>query len=235
MNQANPSNSRPSVKPHLFAESWRILRINSEFVQAIDTLSGLPAGVSVFGSARLKPENEWYQKAVAVGRGLAERNVTTITGGGPGIMEAGNKGAYEAGGVSVGLNIALPHEQKPNEYQTHEIHFDYFFVRKVMFVRYSRAFINFPGGFGTMDEFFESMTLIQTSKTPLAPVVLVGKEFWGGMLDWARETLRDKYQTISPKDLELFRITDDPDEAVAWVCDWCEEHPLPEVQEDMTA
>jgi len=218
--------SHPRISPHLFTESWRIMRINSEFVQAIDTLSQLPPGISVFGSARLKPEHEWYQKAEAAGRLLAERKTTAITGGGPGVMEAANKGAYEAGGVSVGLNIALPHEQKPNDYQTHELHFDYFFVRKVMFVRYSRAFINFPGGFGTMDEFFEAMTLIQTQKTAPAPVVLVGKAFWGGLIDWIAGTMRDEFQTVSPHDLDRFKLTDDPEEAVQWVCDWCDENPL---------
>ncbi|MEO0483516.1 MAG: TIGR00730 family Rossman fold protein [Planctomycetota bacterium] len=216
----------PSISPHLFTESWRIMRINSEFVQAIDTMSQLPPGISVFGSARLKPEHEWYQRAETAGRALAERQATVITGGGPGVMEAANKGALEAGGVSVGLNIALPHEQKPNDYQTHELHFDYFFVRKVMFVRYSRAFINFPGGFGTMDEFFEAMTLIQTQKTAPAPVVLVGKAFWSGLIDWIGSTMRDEFQTVSPHDLDRFQITDDPEEAVQWVCDWCDENPL---------
>lgn len=206
------------ISEHLFAESWRVLRIMSEFVEGIDSLSALPPGVSVFGSARLRPGSRWYDAAERLGALLADRGVTVITGGGPGIMEAANKGAYENGGVSVGLNIQLPHEQKPNPYQTHELTFDYFFVRKVMFVRYAFGFVNFPGGFGTMDEFFESLTLIQTEKINPFPVVLVGKDFWGEMLGWMGTIMRDRYKTISPDDLHLVRLTDDPEEAADLVC-----------------
>jgi uncharacterized protein (TIGR00730 family) len=145
---------------------------------------------------------------------LVGRGFPVITGGGPGIMEAGNKGALEAGGVSVGLNITLPREQEPNPYQSIELSFRYFFIRKVMFVKYARGFIIFPGGFGTMDEFFEALTLMQTLKIVPFPVVLVGKEFWSGLLDWFRKTLDEKYHTISPGDFKLFHLTDDVDEAV---------------------
>lgn len=200
-------------------ESWRVLRIMGEFVQGFEVLSSLPTGVSVFGSARTSPNDPWYAKARELGSMLASRRLAVITGGGPGIMEAANRGAHESGGISVGLNISLPHEQKPNPYQTHELIFDYFFVRKVMFVKYSRAVVIFPGGFGTMDEFFESMTLLQTLKIDPVPVVLVGKDFWGDLIGWMGATMRDRYRAISPEDLRLFHVTDDPAEALRIVCD----------------
>lgn len=206
------------VTDHFFTESWRVLRIMAEFVEGVDTLAHLPPAVSIFGSARTKPGAEWYDAAEQLAGLIAKRGVGVITGGGPGIMEAANKGAFEAGGTSIGLNIQLPHEQKPNPYQTHELTFDYFFVRKVMFVRHSMGFVNFPGGFGTMDEFFESLTLIQTNKIDPFPVALVGKSFWGDMLAWMRRSMRDEHQTISPEDLDLFLVTDDLDEAAEHVC-----------------
>lgn len=195
-------------------EAWRMFRILSEFVEGFETLCDIGPAVTVFGSARTKLDNLYYQKAVECGRKLANHKYAVITGGGPGIMEAANKGAFEAGGTSVGLNISLPMEQHPNPYQTHEITFRYFFARKVMFVKYAVGFICFPGGFGTMDEFFESMTLIQTHKTSPFPVVLIGTEFWGGLMDWIKETMLEKYGCISEGDLDLFRITDSVDEAV---------------------
>lgn len=200
-------------------ESWRVLKIMSEFVDGFETLAGIPPAVSVFGSARTPQDHEVYAMAEEVGRGLADRGLATITGGGPGVMEAANKGAFEAGGVSVGLNIALPMEQLPNPYQTVKLDFNYFFCRKVMFVKYARAFIIFPGGFGTMDEFFESLTLIQTLKIRPFPVVCVGGAFWNGLLTWIDETMRAGYGTIGEKDLDLVRVVERADEAVQFVFD----------------
>jgi uncharacterized protein (TIGR00730 family) len=168
----------------------------------------------VFGSARTPPEDKYYQLAVECSAKLARRGFAVITGGGPGIMEAANRGAAEAGGTSVGLNITLPTEQAPNPHQNVELDFRYFFVRKVMFVKYARGFIIFPGGFGTMDEFFESLTLIQTLKVVPFPVVLIGREFWGGLLEWIRHTMNERFHTISPGDFDLFHLTDSVDEAV---------------------
>lgn len=198
----------------LASESWRVFKIMAEFVDGFETLNTLPPAVSVFGSSRMAPENPSYQHAERVGRLLAEHGIATITGGGPGIMEAANKGAYEAGGISVGLNIALPMEQIPNPYQTVKLDFNYFFCRKVMFVKYAKAFIIFPGGFGTMDEFFEALTLIQTLKIKPFPVVCIGEAFWGGLIEWIRAVMRDAFETVSPHDLELVRVTDDVEEAV---------------------
>lgn len=198
----------------LNGETWRVFRIMAEFVEGFETMSRVGKAVTVFGSARTTEDNPWYQKAVELGRKLAEGGFSVITGGGPGIMEAANRGAYEAGGRSVGLNITLPQEQTPNPYQTEELNFHYFFVRKVMFVKYASAFVNFPGGFGTMDEFFESMTLIQTLKIEPFPVVCFGVEFWSGLVEWMRHTMRDQYHNINPDDLDWFRVTDDVDEAV---------------------
>jgi len=195
-------------------ETWRVFRIMAEFVEGFETMSRIGPAVTVFGSARTKPGHHYYEKAVELGRKLAEAKFTVITGGGPGIMEAANRGAYEAGGRSVGLNISLPMEQKPNPYQTDELDFRYFFVRKVMFVKYASAFVNFPGGFGTMDEFFESMTLIQTQKIDPFPVICFGKKFWTPMVDWLRETLLDENENINPEDMQRFRVTDDVDEIV---------------------
>lgn len=206
-------------KTLLTYESWRIFRIMSEFVEAFDTLATLGPAVSVFGSARTPENDPYYNLAVECSKRLVERGFAVITGGGPGIMEAANRGALEADGVSIGLNISLPMEQKPNPYQNVELDFRYFFCRKVMFVKYARGFIIFPGGFGTMDEFFESLTLIQTLKVQPFPVVLIGTDFWSGLLGWIRSTLDEKYHTISPDDLDLFRLTDDVDEAVSIIHD----------------
>jgi uncharacterized protein (TIGR00730 family) len=194
-------------------ESWRVFRIMAEFVEAIETLSGVKHAVSIFGSARTKPDDPYYRKAELLARRLVEKGFGVITGGGPGIMEAANKGAAEAGGQSVGMNIRLPLEQKPNPYANVSIDFKYFFIRKVMFVKYAVAYVILPGGFGTMDELFEAMTLIQTKRINSFPVILMGSECWKGLYDWLRETmLRDN--RISQEDLERFQILDDPDEAV---------------------
>jgi len=198
-------------------ESWRLFRILSEFVEGFETMSSIGDGVTVFGSARTKPDNQYYQLAEHCGKQLVGAGFSVITGGGPGIMEAANKGAYEAGGNSVGLNISLPMEQHPNPFQTHELMFRYFFARKVMFVKYAKAFIIFPGGFGTMDEFFESMTLIQTLKIDPFPVILIGSSFWTGLIDWVREVMLEKEHNISPDDMKLFQIMDDVDEAVHFI------------------
>jgi len=205
-------------------ETWRLFRILSEFVDAIEVMHELPHGVSVFGSARTRPDAPYYQQAEACGRKLAEAGLPVITGGGPGVMEAANKGAFEAEGTSIGLNIALPMEQEPNAYQTHELNFRYFFARKVMFVKYARGFIIFPGGFGTMDEFFESLTLMQTMKIDPFPVVCVGTRYWGGLIDWVRGTMLEEFGTISDKDMDLFHLTDDVDEAVDIMVN-CSEQP----------
>lgn len=202
-------------------ETWRLFRILSEFVDGIETLSTLQNAVTIFGSARTPPEDPYYLQAVEAGRLFADAKFSVITGGGPGIMEAANKGAFEARGQSVGLNIALPMEQHANPYLTHSLTFRYFFIRKVMFVKYACGFVIFPGGFGTMDEFFESMTLIQTLKIAPFPVVLIGHEFWDGLLDWLRTTMRDKYNYIGPKDMDIFTVTDDVEDAVRLIGSGC--------------
>ena len=195
-------------------ETWRIFRIIAEFVEGIEVMSHVGPAVSVFGSSRTPPDDPYYKQAMELAAKLARHGFAVITGGGPGIMEAANKGALEAGGKSVGLNIALPHEQVPNAFQNIDLDFHYFFARKVMFVKYASAFVCFPGGFGTMDEFFESMTLIQTEKTPPMKVVLIGSSFWQPLADWIRNAMLNDRAAISPQDLGLFSITDDVDEAV---------------------
>ena len=194
-------------------ETWRIFRIMAEFVEGIEVMSQVGPAVTVFGSARTPPSDPYYQQAVKLGRLLSQRGFGVITGGGPGIMEAANKGAFEAGGKSVGLNIALPHEQAPNPFQNVELSFHYFFVRKVMFVKYAFALVCFPGGFGTMDEFFESMTLIQTEKMRPMKVVLIGEDFWGPLQTWLRDVMLKRHHNISPEDMHLFSITDDVEQA----------------------
>lgn len=197
-------------------ESWRIFRIMAEFIDGFEVLSKIPPAVSIFGSARTPPEDSNYQKAEKTAAKLCEKGYAVITGAGPGIMEAANKGAKEAGGVSVGLNINLPKEQKPNKYIGTYLDFRYFFVRKMMFVKYAIAFVIFPGGFGTLDEFFEPIQLIQTHKIKPFPVILVGKEFWGGLKDWIEKVLL-KEGKISPQDIDLFHIIDEPDEIVSFI------------------
>jgi uncharacterized protein (TIGR00730 family) len=194
-------------------ESWRIFRIMAEFVEAIEALSKLKNAVSIFGSARVTPDDPYYQKTEKLARRLAEKGFSVITGGGPGIMEAANKGAAEAGGKSVGMNIRLPFEQKPNAYANISIDYKYFFIRKVMFVKYAMAYIIMPGGFGTMDELFEALTLIQTRRIKSFPVILMGSEYWKGLVDWLKKTMV-RSGMILPEDLDFIEIIDDPDEAV---------------------
>ena len=192
----------------LAEDSWRMFRILGEFVQGFEEMADVGKAVTIFGSSRLREDHEVYAKAVDLSTRLASAGFAVVTGGGPGIMEAGNKGAFEAGGRSVGLNIALPHEQAPNPYQTASLDFTYFFVRKVMLVKYSTAFVVFPGGFGTIDELFEALTLIQTKKIKPFPVYLVGVAYWQGLIDWIKSTLvRDG--TVSEHDLHLFKLVDD--------------------------
>ena len=198
------------------ADPWRVLRIQGEFVAGFDALSKLPKAVTVFGSARTTPEDASYQLGVEVGRKLAEHSYAVITGGGPGIMEAANRGAHEAGGLSVGLGIELPHEQGLNEYVDLGLNFRYFFARKTMFLKYSQAFICLPGGMGTMDEFFEVMCMVQTGKVTNYPIVLMGTEYWTGLLEWMDKTLAAG-GFINERDRELFLLTDDPDEAVSHI------------------
>ncbi|MDG4475906.1 TIGR00730 family Rossman fold protein [Thiovibrio frasassiensis] len=198
-------------------DSWRLFRIMSEFVEGFDTLAsiGRPA-VSIFGSARTSPDNRYYQLAEQIAQDLAMAGYGIITGGGPGIMAAANKGAAMAEGLSIGLNINLPFEQEPNPFTNVPLSFKYFFVRKVMFIKYSMAFIGMPGGFGTMDELFESLTLIQTRRVKRFPVILVGSDYWGGLVDWIKERLlAENY--ISEDDLLYFQVMDDPDEVVKYI------------------
>jgi len=195
-------------------DSWRMFRIMGEFVEGFDSLSAvnIPA-VTIYGSARTPVDHPWYEMTVDIAARLVEEGYGVITGGGPGIMEAANKGASEAGGLSVGLNISLPHEQAPNPYANMSIEFKYFFVRKVMFMKYSMAFICMPGGFGSMDELFESLTLIQTQRIKPFPIILVGSSFWGGLIDWIKDQFLAN-GTISENDLDLIHIIDEPDEVI---------------------
>ena len=195
------------------SDPWRVLRILGEFVEGFDTLASVKDGVTIFGSARTRLDDPSYAATVETARLLARAGFTVITGGGPGIMEAGNKGARLGDGHTIGLNIELPFEQGTNEFVDTSMHFRYFFVRKTMFVKYSIGFVVFPGGFGTMDELFEALTLIQTGKIKHFPVVLFGRSYWKGLLDWMKDTMAAQ-RKIDPADLDLFSITDDPAEAV---------------------
>jgi uncharacterized protein (TIGR00730 family) len=200
-------------------DPWRIFRIMSEFVESFETLSQVGPGVTIFGSARMRKDDPNYQAAVAIGKGLAKHNLAVITGGGPGIMEAANHGAALGRGKSVGLNIELPFEQKGNRDVNVPLNFHYFFSRKVCFVKYSIAFVFMPGGFGTLDEFFEVITLVQTQRIPRYPLILFGKSYWSGLLHWAKTTVEHR-KFISPGDLELVTLTDDPEEAINIISDY---------------
>jgi uncharacterized protein (TIGR00730 family) len=208
-------------------DSWRMWRIMAEFVEGFEALGEIPPAVSIFGSARTRPGDKYYQLAEALAGLLAERGYAVVTGGGPGIMEAGNKGAAAKKGVSVGLNIELPLEQKANDFASTLINFRYFFTRKVMFVKYAVAFVILPGGYGTLDEMFESITLIQTHRIKPFPLILVGSEYWKGLTDWLRLVVAHE-EKISHQDLDLFTIIDDPDEVVREIerrCPICEDFP----------
>ncbi len=209
-------------------DSWEIFKIMGEFVEGFETMSRIGPCVSIFGSARTKPENKYYKIAEEVAYLLTQQKFGVITGGGPGIMEAGNKGAQRGGGKSVGLNIVLPFEQEANPYIDNDkiINFDYFFVRKVMFIKYAQGFIVLPGGFGTLDEMFEALTLIQTEKSGKFPVILIGRDFWSGLIDWIKNTLLEEEHNISPEDLDLIKIVDSAEEAVNHISDYYKNHHL---------
>jgi uncharacterized protein (TIGR00730 family) len=200
----------------LVSDPWRVLRIMGEFVWGFDNLSDVQDGVSIFGSARTPPSNPLYAAAVETGRLLARAGIPVITGGGPGIMEAANRGAFEAGGKSIGCNIELPFEQGSNRYLSRSLNFKFFFVRKTMFVKYATAFIVFPGGYGTLDELFEALTLIQTGKVKHFPVILFGSAYWKGLVEWLKQIVVAEGK-IDARDLLLFKVTDDPAEATRLV------------------
>lgn len=208
--------------------SWQIFKIMAEFVDGFETMAKIGPCVSIFGSARTKPGQKYYEMTVDIAKRLGEEGFGIITGGGPGIMEAANKGAQLAGAKSVGLNIELPFEQQSNPFIDKDkmVHFDYFFVRKVMFTKYAQGFIMMPGGFGTMDEFFEVATLIQTEKFEDSPMVLVGKSYWTGLINWMHEVMLEQEKNISPGDLDLLKIVDTPKEAVQYIVSYFDKHPL---------
>jgi uncharacterized protein (TIGR00730 family) len=203
-------------------ESWRMFRIISEFTEGFEELADIGFSVTIFGSARTKPENRYYQLAEEISRRLAQEGYSIISGGGPGIMEAANKGAYLGKSPSVGVNIKLPFEQAANEYQNLSLSFEHFFARKVMFIKYAKAYVVMPGGFGTLDEVIEALTLIQTGKSVRMPIILVHRPFWEGLVDWFKSTLVEE-GTISPDDLDLFTIADNADDVVDAIFSFYEE------------
>jgi uncharacterized protein (TIGR00730 family) len=204
-------------------DPWRVLRIQGEIVEGFDALHAIGPAVSIFGSARMKPDNAYFERAVQTARGLADAGLVVITGGGPGIMQAANQGAFDSRGLSVGCNIELPHEQQPNTHQDISLSFRYFFVRKLMFVKYSVGYVIFPGGFGTLDELFEALTLIQTGKIEHFPIVLCGNSYWEPLVDWIRDTLLAQ-GCISAGDLELFSILDEPSQIVETIISHCRDY-----------
>lgn len=209
-------------------DSWAIFKIMGEFVNGFERMSRIGPCVSIFGSARTKPDHKYYQLATEIAEKIVDNGYGVITGGGPGIMEAGNKGAHLGGGTSVGLNIELPFEQHDNPYidSDKSLDFDYFFVRKVMFVKYSQGFVVMPGGFGTLDELFEAITLIQTHKIQKFPIILVGTDFWSGLMDWVKATLLDSFKNISPKDIDLIHLVDTSDEVLEVLNNFYKEYDL---------
>lgn len=200
-------------------DPWRIFRIMAEFVDSFQTMSHVGPAVTIFGSARTKSSDKYYRAAQAIAKGLAKHNLAVVTGGGPGIMEAANKGAAQARGKSVGLNILLPHEQAGNKYSNVQVNFHYFFARKVCLVKYSLGFVFMPGGFGTLDELFEVLTLVQTRRVPRFPLILFGTEYWGGLLGWIKKRL-EADKLISPGDLDLLLLTDDVEEVIQIIRDY---------------
>jgi uncharacterized protein (TIGR00730 family) len=215
MELQNEKSSNGTTRSPDDRDTWRIFRIMSEFVEGFEVMASVGPAVSIFGSARTKPQEKHYKAAERTSALLAKAGFAVITGGGPGIMEAGNKGAFEAGGKSIGLNITLPQEQEANRYQTISLDFHYFYARKVMFVKYASAFICFPGGYGTLDEFFETMTLIQTLKVEAFPIILYGSQYWTGLAEWIKQQLIPKY--IDREDVEIFKIVDTPEEVATLV------------------
>ncbi len=201
-------------------ETWRVFRIMAEFVEGFGELATVGPAVSFFGSARVKPDNKYYKLAEQTADILAKAGFAIITGGGSGIMEAANKGAAQAGGKSIGLNIELPHEQAPNKYQNLLLRFKYFFCRKVMFLKYANGFIVFPGGFGTMDEFTEALVLIQTFRQAYFPVILMGSDYWAGLIEWMKKDMLGKHKFIEPEDMNVFTVCDDPQKAAQVIIDF---------------
>ncbi len=208
--------------------SWQIFKIMAEFVEGFEALAKIGPCISIFGSARTEPNHDYYQLTIDLAKQLAEEGFGIISGGGPGVMEAANKGASLAGGKSVGLNIELPFEQHANPYidRDKNLNFEYFFVRKVMFTKYSQGFIMMPGGFGTMDEFFEVMTLVQTGKMNRVPLVLMGSNYWKGLVDWMTDTMAIREKNINPEDIGLFRVFDKPEEVINYFLQFYKEHSL---------
>ena len=221
----HPNLSWSAIKSN---DSWSIFKIMSEFVEGYETLQAIGPCVSIYGSARTGPETPTYKASRAVASALVDAGYGVITGGGPGVMEAGNRGAQDRDGVSVGLNIELPFEQSHNDFINADtcLNFDYFFVRKVMFVKYSQAFVVMPGGFGTMDELFEALTLMQTNKITKQPIVLYDSHFWGGLLEWFQQTMLEKYKTISDDDDDLFRLANSPEEVIEHIQGFNNKHGL---------
>lgn len=213
------SMSRETRNAALTRDSWKIFQIMAEFVDGFQQLADVSPSVSIFGSARFKPDNPWFTETEALSRKLSDAGFAVVSGGGPGIMEAANRGAFAGKSASVGLNIKLPHEQSGNAYQDIAVNFKYFFARKVMFVKYASAYIVMPGGFGTLDELSEILTLVQTGKSKRIPIILYGSEFWSGLVEWFRTTLVSE-GTISETDLDLFTITDDPQVAIDTIFDF---------------
>lgn len=201
-------------------ETWRIFRIMAEFVEGFEELATIGPAVSIFGSARTTPHDKYYPLAEETAKILAKAGFAIISGGGGGIMEAANKGAADVGGKSIGLNVDLPHEQLPNKYQNLTLHFKYFFCRKVMFLKYANGFIAFPGGFGTMDEFTEALVLIQTFKQAVFPVILMDTEYWGGLVDWMKKVMMKKHNYVTPQDMDVFSVCDDPQQAADIIIDF---------------
>jgi len=229
----SPAPQRPE-QLFMKSDSWRVLRIMGEFVWGFDNLADVVDGVTIFGSARTQATDPYYVKAVQTAMLLAKAGIPVLTGGGPGIMEAANRGAQEAGGLSIGCNIELPFEQGSNPYLNRSLNFKFFFVRKTMFVKYATAFIVFPGGYGTLDELFEALTLIQTGKVKHFPVILFGSAYWAGLVDWLTRTVAEE-RKINPTDLLLFRVTDDPAEAARLVIEARAEKPDDAMGRIMTA
>jgi len=209
-------------------DSWAIFKIMGEFVSGFEKMSRIGPCVSIFGSARTKPDHKYYKLAESIAKSIVEAGYGVITGGGPGIMEAGNKGAHLAGGTSVGLNIELPFEQHDNPFIDNDksLDFDYFFVRKVMFVKYSQGFVVMPGGFGTLDEIFEAITLIQTNKIEKFPIIIVGRDFWQGMFDWIKTTVLEKFENVSATDLDLIHLVDTEEEVISILDSFYKEYEL---------
>ena len=226
----NMENNKPQLNwSDVKAESsWQIFKVMSELVEGFEKLNKIGPCISIFGSARSKPDNKYYKLGVDIAKALVDEGFGVITGGGPGIMEAGNKGAMEANGISVGLNIDLPFEQHHNPYIDNDklLDFRYFFVRKVMFVKYAQGFVILPGGFGTLDELFEAITLIQTMKIDRSPVVLVGSEYWKGLMDWIRDVMYTEEKNISEEDLDLIEVVDTPAEVIKSIKEFYKKHDL---------